>query len=65
MTLDEYIKLPGVTGAALAERIGISAASLTRIRQGRQGLSLDLARRIVSATGGKVSLEELPSKEAA
>ena len=59
MDLDTYLKTSGVSGATFAERIGISGASVTRIRRGEQNISLELAQRIVTATGGKVSLEAL------
>lgn len=65
MTLDEYLASHPVTASAFAERIGRSAASITRIRQGKQALSLELAARIVAATGGKVTLEDLATQEAA
>lgn len=32
---------------------------MTRIRRGEQNISLDLATKIVAATGGKVTLEDL------
>jgi transcriptional regulator with XRE-family HTH domain len=41
----------------LAARIGISKASLSRIENGKQELTLDLARRIAATTG--VPLREL------
>jgi DNA-binding transcriptional regulator YdaS (Cro superfamily) len=59
MDLDTYLKTSGVSGSAFADRIGVSAASVTRIRKGGQNISLELAQRIVTATGGKVSLEAL------
>lgn len=59
MDLDTYLKTSGVSGATFADRIGVSAASVTRIRRGGQNISLELAQRIVTATGGKVSLEAL------
>lgn len=65
MTLDEYLKAHSITASTLAERIGKSSASVTRIRQGKQSLSLELAARIVAATGGKVTLEDLATQEAA
>jgi DNA-binding transcriptional regulator YdaS (Cro superfamily) len=59
MTLDEYLKSTPVTAASFADRIGVSAASVTRIRKGGQNIPLSLAQKIVSATGGKVTLEDL------
>lgn len=65
MTLNQYIDSHSMTGADFAKRIGVSAASVTRIRQGRQNITLELAQRIVAATGGKVTLEALAAKSAA
>jgi len=65
MTLDEYLRGSPVTAAAFADRIGKSSASVTRIRRGEQKLSLELAQRIVAATGGKVTLEDLAMAQAA
>lgn len=65
MTLDEYLRDHPVTAVAFAERIGKSPASVTRIRKGEQRLSLDLAAKIVAATGGKVTLEDLAIAQAA
>lgn len=65
MTLDEYLDSHPGTAVAFAEKIGKSPASVTRIRKGTQRLSLDLALRIVTATGGKVTLEDLAIAQAA
>lgn len=59
MTLDEYLRTHPVTAAAFAGRIKVSPASVTRIRKGGQNIPLALAREIVTATGGKVTLEDL------
>lgn len=59
MTLDSYITETGVTGVELAARLGISEASLTRIRRGEQNIARDLIRRIVEATDGAVSADDL------
>lgn len=59
MELKQYLKEHGVTGEDFGRRVGISAASVTRISKGEQNISLSLARDIVTATGGKVTLEDL------
>lgn len=59
MTLDTYFGTADTTPTALAASIGVSDASMSRIRKGAQNISLDLANRIVLATGGKVTLEDL------
>jgi DNA-binding transcriptional regulator YdaS (Cro superfamily) len=65
MTLDEYLRSHPVTAASFAAKIGKSAASVTRIRKGDQNITLALAQKIVSATGGKVTLEDLAVPQAA
>lgn len=68
MTLDQYMTDNAITGVALAATLEISEASLTRIRKGEQNITRDLIRRIVEATGGAVTAEDLvfhvPSHEA-
>lgn len=59
MTIDAYLEASGTTAAALADAVGVSGPSMTRIKRGGQNISLDLANRIVLATGGKVTLEDL------
>lgn len=65
MNLDEYLASHDVTASAFAEKIGVSAASVTRIRQGRQNIPLSLAAKIVAASDGKVTLEALAMRSAA
>lgn len=65
MTLDQYLKQGKDSAAALAGRCEISAASISRIRKGEQNISLSLARKIESETGGKVSLADLARSLAA
>ena len=65
MSLNEYFDATGDTAAAMAIRLGISAASISRIRKGEQNVSLAFARRISEETGGKVTLDDLDVPEAA
>lgn len=65
MTLDAFLSRKTMTAAALAEAVGVSAASITRIRRGGQNISLDLAKRIVTATAGMVTLDDLAMERAA
>jgi transcriptional regulator with XRE-family HTH domain len=65
MTLDAYLRTHAVTGSEMAARLGISAASVTRIRKGGQNITLQMAQRIVTATGGKVTLEDLATQAVA
>jgi len=59
MNLDQYLSTHDVTGAAFAGLIGVSPATVTRIRQGGQNIPLTLAQRIVKASDGKVTLDAL------
>lgn len=59
MTLDNYMTDNGIKGVDLASRLGISEASLTRIRRGEQNITRDLIRRIVAETDGAVTADEL------
>lgn len=65
MTLDQYLSLPGKTAAQLASDAETTGATITRARKGEQNLTLDLARRIVSATDGMVTLDDLATPRAA
>lgn len=67
MQLDDFLKerTPALTAAAFAERIGVSEGSLSRIRQGKQNITLQLAARIVEETEGKVTLDDLATALAA
>jgi len=59
MTLDLYLSENAIKGVDFAATLGISEASLTRIRRGEQNISRDLIRRIVEATGGAVTSDAL------
>jgi len=59
MTLDDFLRKSPDTAAAFAARVGLSPASMTRVRKGKQNISLAQAQTIVEATGGKVSLKDL------
>lgn len=59
MTLNQYIRESSDTAEALAERLNISVASVSRIRNGKQNITLALARLIVSETQGLVTLDDL------
>ncbi len=59
MNLDDYLTITGTKGVDFALAIGVSEASLTRIRRGEQNISRDLIRRIVEATNGLVTSDDL------
>ncbi len=67
MTLDAYLTKHS-TAAEFAQKVGISEASLSRIRAGKQNISRDLMRKIHEESGRKVTLNSLvfpPEKAAA
>ena len=64
MTLDQYLRTSTDTAETLASRLGISAASVSRIRNGRQNISLALARRLSNETQGMVGLADIETVEA-
>lgn len=59
--LDLYLASPNVTATSLAEKCGCSVSTITRIRDGEFTPNLDLAKKIVDATGGRVRFEDLIS----
>ncbi len=59
--LRRYRKDTETTLDALAEKIGATAATLSRIETGKQDPSLDLVRRLIEATGGAVSASDFLS----
>jgi transcriptional regulator with XRE-family HTH domain len=65
MTLRDYINKERGRLLAIARGAGISAASVSRIADGKQNPSLDVLIRISRATGGKVTLAELAHARAA
>ena len=59
MNLDTYLRAEGIKGTEFSARIGVSEVSLSRIRRGDQNISRELIRRIVAATNGAVTAEDL------
>lgn len=59
MTLDEYLSRDGNTAAKLAERADTTGPSIHRILYGEQKPSADMIRKIVTATNGSVTADEL------
>lgn len=64
--LRTYRQKTDISLAKLAEKVGTTRASLSRIECGRQTPSLDLVSRIIKATGGKLKADDfLPRRSAA
>lgn len=59
MTLSDFLSAKGLKPAAFARTVGLSASTVTRILDGSRRPTLDVALKIVRATDGKVSCEEL------
>ena len=59
MDLDSYLREDRISGADFAAQLGMSEASLSRIRRGDQNITRETIRAIVAASGGKVTAEAL------
>lgn len=55
MTLDTYLIQTGTTGTEFATAVGLTEASVSRIRKGQQNISRDVMRRIIEASGRQVT----------
>lgn len=59
MTLSEYLSEVGKKPSAFAESLGMPASTIIRIINGQREARIGTAAKIVAATGGKVTFEEL------
>lgn len=60
MTLDQFLNAPNApTSADFAASVGVSEASISRIRKGTQNITRDVMREIVRASKGKVTADSL------
>ena len=55
MTLKQYLSLPDMTGVALAQRMGVSTATISRWASGEQSPNVAALRLLHWATGGVVT----------
>lgn len=63
MTLDQFLKLPGSpTAAEFGAKVGISEATISRIRKGLQNITSDVMLAIIAESGGLVTADGLLSK---
>jgi DNA-binding XRE family transcriptional regulator len=53
--LDAYLRTEQLTNAAFAKRVGVSEATISRIRKKKQVPSWDLIVRIVTETNGAIA----------
>lgn len=66
MTLHQYLSDTDQTNAQFAQVVGVSEATISRLRRNRQTPSFGLLRRIASATNGTVTADDFtPTVEAA
>lgn len=60
MTLDQYLRSDGAPSAAeFGSRVGLTEASISRIRKGKQNITRDAMLAIIEASGGKVTADAL------
>jgi transcriptional regulator with XRE-family HTH domain len=59
MKLDDYLNANGISGADFADRIGVNAATVYRIRTGRVFPHQKTIRAIIAATEGAVTVNDL------
>lgn len=62
MDLRTWRTLQSLTLKKLADKLQIDMAHLSKIERRKVGVSVDLAARIIKATGGEVELETLTKK---
>jgi transcriptional regulator with XRE-family HTH domain len=65
MTLADYIAAERGRLAKIANKAGISAASVSRIASGKQNPTLDVLKRIERATKGAVTVSDIAKARAA
>jgi putative transcriptional regulator len=63
MTLDDYLRENKITETAFAAVIGINQSSVHRLRKGTIRPDIETLARIVSATGGAVTLSDFIDTE--
>jgi len=59
LKLKQYLEKSGVTAAHIARRVGVSRSYLGRLLRGLHTPRLDVAQKIVEATGGAVTFSDL------
>lgn len=63
--LDTYLAQAGMTAAAFAAKLEVSAATISRLRKGKQTPSWELLRKIAIETNGAVSPNDFLDSEPA
>lgn len=57
--LGAWLKANGQTTTAFADKVGVSAATISRICGGKQGIRMNTAEAIIAATDGEITLQDL------
>ena len=63
MELKKYMDTFGISGAELAESVGVEPSAISNYRSGIRKPRPEIAIRIVAATKGEVSLSDLYTTE--
>jgi transcriptional regulator with XRE-family HTH domain len=63
--LRRYRKTKALSLEEFGQKVGVTAATISRIENRKQGVKLDLALRIARATAGAVKPDDLQISEAA
>ncbi len=64
MTLTDYLRQPGQTATALAQKCGVSVSTITRVAAGTQQPSRALMQDIFKHTDGSVTANDIHGIEA-
>lgn len=59
MRLDLYLARQDESATSFAKRAGVEPSTITRIMNGERSPSLEVAKKIVDASDGKVTFEDL------
>lgn len=57
--LDQYLAETGESATSFAGRVGCDVSTIVRIRQRKYSPNVELAKKIIDATGGRLSFEDL------
>lgn len=58
-SLRDWMAAAGMTDAQLADRLGVCAHTVMRVRLGKQGAKFDFAEALLRLTGGAVTPNDL------
>ena len=64
MKLSEFLKSHSLSQRGLANKLGVSESHISNILKGARSPSIELIRRIIKVTDGKVNIGDLFNPEA-